>query len=222
MNIFKPKFITFDCYGTLTRFQMSDTARTLYADRVAEADMPFFLRQFAAYRLDEVLDQWKPYEQVVKNAIKRTCARWNIQTTEEEAGSFYRAVPSWGPHADVPQPLARVAKEFPLVIFSNAADEQIMHNVEKLGAPFHKVFTAQQAQAYKPRLRAFEYMLDNLNCNPEDVLHVSSSLRYDLMPAADMGIKNKVFVARGHEPSTPHYGYTEISDLSGLPGVVGL
>jgi 2-haloacid dehalogenase len=37
-----------------------------------------------------------------------------------------------------------------------------------------------------------------------------------------MGIKNKVFVARGHEPSTPHYGYTEITDIGGLPGVVGL
>lgn len=222
MTNFRPKFITFDCYGTLTRFQMSSLASDLFADRVSAADMPMFLRQFAAYRLDEVLDQWKPYEDVVKNAVKRTCARWNVQTTDEEAGKFYQAVPSWGPHADVPAPLARVAKEFPLVIFSNASDDQILHNVDKLGAPFHKVFTAQQAQAYKPRLRAFEYMLDNLNCNPEDVLHVSSSLRYDLMPASDMGIKNKVFVARGHEPSTPHYGYTEIADIGGLPGVVGL
>jgi 2-haloacid dehalogenase len=222
MTIFKPKFITFDCYGTLTRFQMSNMAKEIFADRVSAEDMPMFVRQFAAYRLDEVLDQWKPYEEVVKNAVKRTCARWNVQTTDEEAGKFYQAVPTWGPHADVPEPLARVAKEFPLVIFSNASDDQIQRNVDKLGAPFHKVFTAQQAQAYKPRLRAFEYMLDNLNCNPEDVLHVSSSLRYDLMPASDMGIKNKVFVARGHEPSTPHYGYTEITDLGGLPGVVGL
>ncbi|MFL9925409.1 haloacid dehalogenase type II [Herbaspirillum lusitanum] len=222
MSIFRPKFITFDCYGTLTRFRMSDMAREMFADRVSAEDMPFFLRQFAAYRLDEVLDQWKPYEEVLKNAIKRTCARWNIAVSDEEAGKYYQAVPSWGPHADVPEGLARVAKEFPLVIFSNAADEQIQHNVDKLGAPFHKVFTAQQAQAYKPRLKAFEYMLDNLNCNPEDVLHVSSSLRYDLMPASDMGIKNKVYVARGHEPSTPYYGYTEITDIGGLPGVVGL
>ena len=222
MSIFKPKFITFDCYGTLTRFQMSETAQKIYADRVSAEDMPFFLRQFAAYRLDEVLDQWKPYEQVCKNAITRTCERWGIKTNDEETGAFYDAVPTWGPHADVPAGLSKVAKEFPLVIFSNADDSQIMHNVEQLGAPFHKVFTAQQAQAYKPRLRAFEYMLDNLNCNPEDVLHVSSSLRYDLMPASDMGIKNKVFVARGHEPSTPHYGYTEIKDISGLPGVLGL
>ncbi|MFX6149249.1 hypothetical protein ABTF39_20675, partial [Acinetobacter baumannii] len=84
------------------------------ADRVSAEDMPFFLRQFAAYRLDEVLDQWKPYEQVCKNAITRTCARWGIKTTDEETGAFYKAVPTWGPHADVPAGLSKVAKEFPL------------------------------------------------------------------------------------------------------------
>ena len=72
------------------------------------------------------------------------------------------------------------------------------------------------------RLQAFEYMLDNLGCNPEDILHVSSSFRYDLMSAHDIGIKNKVWVNRGHEPANPFYGYTEIQDISGLPGVVGL
>ncbi len=65
-------------------------------------------------------------------------------------------------------------------------------------------------------------MLENLGCGPEDVLHVSSSLRYDLMSANDMEIRNKVFVNRGHEPSTPYYNYHEIKDLSGLPEIVGL
>lgn len=222
MSTFRPKYITFDCYGTLTRFRMADMARAMYADRVPAERMDEFILHFAAYRMDEVLDAWKPYKDVVMNAVERTCKKWGIAFNEAEAQQFYDAVPTWGPHADVPEPLAKVAKEFPLVIYSNAADSQIMHNVELLGAPFHKVFTAQQAQVYKPRLRAFEYMLDNLNCGPEDILHVSSSLRYDLMPAHDMSIKNKVFVARGHEPSTPHYGYHEIKDLSGLPAIVGL
>lgn len=60
-------------------------------------------------------------------------------------------------------------------ILSMAMDDQIMANVDKLGAPFHRVCTAQQAQAYKPRFRAFEYMLDSLGCGPEDITHVSSS-----------------------------------------------
>ena len=91
-----------------------------------------------------------------------------------------------------------------------------------LEAPFHAVYTAEDAQAYKPRLQAFEYMFDRLGCNPEDVLHVSSSLRYDLMSAADMGIKNTVFVDRGHGPSSPYYDYHVIKDIGGLPAIVGL
>ena len=30
----KPKFVTFDLYGTLTHFQMSARTRTLFSDRV--------------------------------------------------------------------------------------------------------------------------------------------------------------------------------------------
>jgi 2-haloacid dehalogenase len=222
MTRFRPKYITFDCYGTLTRFRMGDMAREIFADRVNAEQMDQFVRDFAAFRFDEVLGAWKPYQEVVKNAVRRTLKRWKLAYDDAEAQRFYDAVPTWGPHADVPEGLAKVAKEIPLVILSNASNDQIQSNVDKLGAPFHAVYTAQMAQAYKPRLQAFEYMLDNLGCGPEDILHVSSSLRYDLMSANDLGVKNKVFVARGHEPSTPYYNYTEIKDIGGLAGVVGL
>ena len=39
---------------------------------------------------------------------------------------------------------------------------------------------------------------------------MSSSLRYDLMPAHDLRITNKVYVNRGYEPTTPYYGYHEV------------
>ena len=65
-------------------------------------------------------------------------------------------------------------------------------------------------------------MLDQLGCGPQDILHVSSSLRYDLVPAHDLRVENKVYVNRGYEPSTPYYGYHEVSDLAGLPPLLGL
>jgi 2-haloacid dehalogenase len=222
MSHFKPKYITFDCYGTLIDYRPGPMAREFFADRVSPQSMDQFIKDFAAYRLDEVLGAWKPLAEVLHNALQRTCNRWKVEFRPEEARRIYEAVPTWGPHPDVPAPLARIAPHIPLVILSNAMNDQIHHNVAKLGAPFHAVFTAQQAQAYKPRLQAFEYMLDQLGCGPQDVLHVSSSPRYDLMSANDMGIRNKVFVARGHEPSTPGYNYTEIKDIGGLPAVVGL
>jgi 2-haloacid dehalogenase len=131
-------------------------------------------------------------------------------------------VPTWGPHPDVPEGLARVAKEIPLVILSNAMNAQIHDNVALLGAPFAHVFTAQDAQAYKPRLQAFEHMFDQLGCRPEECMHVSSSFRYDHMSAFDLHYGARVFVARGHEPSNPNYCTHEIKDIGGLAGVVGL
>lgn len=222
MDRLRPKFITFDCYGTLTNFQMREATEACFAGRVDPERMKVLIRDFSAYRLDEILGAWKPYRDVVADALRRACARNGIACGEEDGQRIYDAVPSWGPHPDVPEPLRRVAKEFPLVILSNAADAQIGSNVSKLEAPFHAVFTAEQAQSYKPRMKGFEYMMDQLGARPEELLHVSSSFRYDLMTAHDLGIRHKAWVNRGHEPANPYYGYHEIPDIGGLPGLLGL
>jgi len=222
MSFLRPKFITFDCYGTLTNFHMGTMTRELFADRVKPEQMDQFVRDFSAYRLDQVMGDWMPYDEILKTALARTCKRWGVEYRDNEGLKFYKAVPTWAPHADVPNALARLAKEYKLVILSNAMDSQIQASVDQLGAPFHRVYTAQQAQAYKPRLRAFEYMIDELGCNPEDILHVSSSMRYDHLSADDVGIKNRVFVGRGHEPAWPVWGSHPITDLGGLPALVGL
>ena len=222
MTAFIPKFITFDCYGTLTHFDMPGASRRIYGEMLSSEKMEAFIRSFAAYRMDEILGAWKPYADVVSGALERTCKLHQVPFHTEDALQIYNDVPTWGPHPDVPEGLARVAEDIPLVILSNAMNDQIMSNVEKLGAPFHTVLTAEQTGTYKPQMNGFEYMLDLLGCGPEDITHVSSSFRYDLMTAHDMGIKSKVWINRGHEPANPYYGYTEIKDISGLPGVFGL
>ena len=219
---FRPKFVTFDCYGTLINFDMAGAARRIYADQLSSELMAAFIRSFSAFRLDEVLGAWKPYAEVVHNALERTCRRHAVPFRPEYALRIYNEVPTWGPHPDVPAGLARLAQHIPLVILSNAMNSQIMSNVEKLGAPFHRVITAEEVGSYKPQMNGFERMFDILGCEPQDVTHVSSSFRYDLMTAHDLNISSKVWVNRGHEPANPYYGYTEIADIGGLPGVFGL
>lgn len=217
-----PKFITFDCYGTLTFFDMAGAARDLFGAHLDAAGMETFIADFSAYRRDEILGDWKPYYDVVASALERTCKRHGLPFQEDNAREIYARVPGWGPHPDVTAGLSRVAEAIPLVILSNSMEELIHSNVAKLGAPFAHVFTAEAAGAYKPRFQAFEYMFDALDCDPDDVVHVSSSFRYDLMTATDLGISRKVWVNRGHEPAAPGYGYTEIADIGGLPGALGL
>lgn len=219
---FRPKFVSFDCYGTMINFDMAGAARDHYSAKLSPEQMDAFVRHFAAYRLDEVIGAWKPYAEVIHNAVERTCKRIGIAFDPAVPAEIYNRVPTWGPHADVPAGLAAVAKEIPLVALTNAMNEQIPHNIAKLGAPIAHVLTAQDAGAYKPHLKAFEYMFDTLNCAPEDFVHVSSSFRYDHMSAYDAGIKNKVWVNRGHEPANPYYGVVEVADISGLAKALGL
>ncbi len=216
------QYISFDCYGTLTNFRVGELTREILESRVPKSIFGQFLEDFGSYRFDEILGSWKPYADVLHDALERTCRKWNITFAKEDAEAIYQAVPTWGPHGDVPEALAKAATVLPLVILSNASDDQIQSNVDKLGAPIHAVLTAEQARAYKPRFQAFEYMFDSLNSVPEHFLHVSSSLRYDLISAHDLRISDRVFVDRGHGPGCPAYGYHEIKDLSGLPALLGL
>ena len=110
---FRPN-ITFDCYGTLTRFRMSERGRDIFADRGPAEQMEPFIADFTAYRFDEVLGDWQPYEVVLKNTVRRLCRKWKHQYLDSEAQKYYDAVPTCGSHEDVPAGLVKVAKEIPL------------------------------------------------------------------------------------------------------------
>jgi 2-haloacid dehalogenase len=222
MTGFTPQYISFDCYGTLIKFHMSDMARAFFADRIPAGRMDQVCKDFATYRLDEVLGEWQPYRDVIANAVRRTAKKYGVEYREADADAIYQAVPTWGPHPDVNGGLSKIGGKIPLVILSNAMNSQIGHNVALIDAPFHRVYTAESAQAYKPRMQAFEYMFDQLGCGPEVMMHVSSSFRYDQNTASDLGFGCRVFVGRGHEPSNANYRDIEIPHIGCLPAVVGL
>jgi 2-haloacid dehalogenase len=219
---FRPRFISFDCYGTLINFEMGPTARVLFADRVAADRMPAFLDSFRAYRLDEVLGAWKPFYDVVESSIQRACRAHGVECLASDAAALYAAVPTWKPHPNVVEVLKAIAPHVPLVILSNSMTDLIPASVAHLEAPFHAVCTAEEARAYKPRMQAFEHMFDRLGCGPDRMMHVSSSFRYDLMTASDLGFMARGFIDRGHEPTSTGYGVSRMTDVRELPALLGL
>jgi 2-haloacid dehalogenase len=216
------RFMTFDCYGTLIDFQMTRTIGEVFGPRLPADRARAFITLASACRFDEVLGPWKPYRDVIRDATSRAATLLGIEYRDEDGDRLYEAIGTWGPHPDVPAALRALATRYPLVIMSNAHDPQLAQNVARLGAPFHKVLTAEQARAYKPRFAAFLYMLDELGCRPDEVIHVSSSIEYDHRPAADLGIGTRVFVNRGHSQPQPWLGYHEIRDLAALPALLGI
>jgi 2-haloacid dehalogenase len=218
---FRPKYISFDCYGTLIRFQMREVVEPFLIDRLTPEERDGFFNLFRIYRADQILE-YAPYDEILEASYRRTCARFGLEAQEAVVNAVTSAVLEWGPHADVPGPLAKMARHFPLVILSNADDRHLAASVPKLGAPFHAVLSAEQAGAYKPRVQAFEYMFDTLEAAPGDFLHVSSHQRYDLMPAFDLGIRDKVFLNRGYDPELPHFQYLSARTLDDVNAALGI
>lgn len=222
MTNFRPKYVSFDCYGTLIYFEIASTTKRIVREAISDADWPAFLGSFSKYRYDQVLGGYYPYQQVLQDAFDRVCAKWGIESDPTAGEQFGAAVRSWGPHADVPGPLAKMAARYPLVILSNADTAFLDVSVPTLGAEFHAVFTAEQAGSYKPRYQAFEYLVEQLNATPEDFLHVSSHTRYDLMPAHDLGFRNLVLLDRGYDPPAHSYEYVDVASLDELNQMLGI
>ena len=51
----RPKYISFDIYGTLINWNTDSTTRRLLAGRLPEEQWPAFKKVFRGYRFDEVL-----------------------------------------------------------------------------------------------------------------------------------------------------------------------
>jgi 2-haloacid dehalogenase len=82
---FRPRYVTFDCYGTLIDFRMSRVAEEVIGDRLNDEVAQDFLQAFAAYRLDEVMGDWKPYRNVVADALRRAMNRYGLDYRDADA-----------------------------------------------------------------------------------------------------------------------------------------
>jgi 2-haloacid dehalogenase len=217
----KPKFVSFDMNGTLIHFRIGDAIQRVLGDRLPPEVFDDFRAAGNHYRFDECMGEWKPFHQVVADSLRRTCARFGVEYRESDARAVYEEIPTWTPYAGVPEALRTLAEEYPLVILTNTDDAHAPRLVENLQAPFEVVITAEEMRIYKPRLRAFEYMLEKLEVTPDEVVHVSASPKYDLRSAAHLGIEHKVYMDRGFEPDEPWLGYERIIDIADLPIVLG-
>ena len=219
---FRPKYVSFDCYGTLISWPMTPITKELVGEQIPAEQWDRFVAEFRAYRYDQVCGEYYAFEQVLQDSFDRVCRRWGVDAAPDAGKRFADGVRSWGPHADVPAPLSTMGEHYRLVILSNADDSFLAESVPRLGAEFHAVYTAEQSGYYKPRYAAFEYMVDQLEASPEDFVHVSSHTRYDLMPMHDLGFPNTVLLDRGYDPVTSGYGYVSVSSLDELNTMLGL
>jgi 2-haloacid dehalogenase len=218
----RPAYVTFDCYGTLVDFDLGPITLARFGPRLAEQDHDAFLHAFEEIRFQEVLEPYRPYRDVLKQSLSRTMRQFGLDYQEADGTVIVAAVPTFGPFPEVPLVLDRIRRHCRIVIITNSDDDLIAENVRRIGVPFDRVITSEQAGTYKPSLAMFLDLLDTLSGDPSDILHVAQGFRYDIIPTHDLGWR-QVWINRRQLPGDGvHTPYRELPNLSGLPAILGI
>jgi len=197
----KPKWLTFDCYGTLIQWDeglVSAVQKILdgKADTNIEARELIEVYDHFEHQLEQVRPH-RCFRDVAGSALELAMKKLKLRYTESDIETLTGSISAMPPFPEVPRALGLLKDMgFQLCIISNTDDDIIAGNVAQLGGHVDRVITAQQAQAYKPSPVIFAHAHTALGVKKEDVVHICASPHLDLAAARDIGFRC-VWIDRG-------------------------
>jgi 2-haloacid dehalogenase len=221
----KPKFITFDRYGTLVQWHSAllTGVRAVLAKHVEVIGMEKaqVTETVEALRTLSMEQQQRPpyrhYKTILQSSLAEVMAGKKLSPQPSDGETLLSYLRTISPHPEVPAVLQRFRTQFRLAIISNTDDDLIAGTVAAIGVPIDYVITAQHAQAYKPDHRLFLYAHSVMGVAPEETVHVGMGQVTDLKVCHELGIR-AVWIDRLGETLNPDWTPEAVlPDLSGLP-----
>jgi len=186
--------LTFDCYGTLIDWESGifEACKPLFAHNSTEHPREEVLQLFA--RFESHHEAEAPdlvYPQILARSHRDMALHWQLKSNDELDTAFGESVRDWPAFDDSAASLAYLAEHYRLVILSNVHRAGFAASNTKLKVVFDRIFTAEDIGSYKPNVRNFEHMLEQLQADgidPSKILHTAQSLFHDHVPAGQMGL----------------------------------
>ncbi|CAD6555430.1 haloacid dehalogenase type II [Paraburkholderia sabiae] len=200
-NTRRPSWLTFDCYGTLIQWDeglQKAVSAILASKHAAAIDPCAFITVYD--RHEHALEQTPPhrsFREVAGEALRIALDEFNLHADDNDIRMLTERISAMPPFPEVVGTL-RALKEagYKLCIVSNTDDDVIAGNVAQLGGYIDRVITAQQAGAYKPDRRLFDYAHEQIGVSLDDVVHICASPHLDHAAARDIGFRC-VWIDRG-------------------------
>jgi 2-haloacid dehalogenase len=198
------RVLTFDCYGTLIDWETGIlTALQPLLRRAApgaisrEAALQAFARHETAQQIEAPA---MIYPDLLATVHRRLAREWSVAMEEADHARFGASVPDWPAFDDSPAALAYLKRHYRLVILSNVDRRSFAGSNRRLGVTFDAIYTAQDIGAYKPDVKNFTYLLEQLaqsGVGKPDILHTAQSLFHDHVPARRLGLAS-AWIDRRH------------------------
>jgi len=193
----RPKYLTFDCYGTLIQW---DEGLVAAVEKIlaGKHDTGISAQQLIAVydHYEHALEAEKPhrsFRQVAGQALGLAMRDLGLDYAPADLETLTGSISRMPPFPEVVPALAQLKRMgFSICIISNTDDDIIAGNVAQLGGCIDTVITAQQAQAYKPSHAIFDHAYRALGVDKDGIVHICASPHLDLRAAQAMA-----FVASG-------------------------
>jgi 2-haloacid dehalogenase len=202
------RWATFDCYGTLIDWNggiRRELARVFGDDHADQ-----LLTRYHEIEPELEADGTLSYRDVMTAAMRA------LGAPDDETGGLAESLPSWEPFPEVPAALAEArARGWKLAILSNTDRDFIDASIERLAVPFELAIVASEIGSYKPHHRHWERFFEETGASRETHVHVAASLRHDIAPANELGLRSVWINRLGEEPDPPPT--RELTNLRPLP-----
>ena len=200
-NTARPRWLTFDCYGTLIQWDegLQAAVREILQTKTGHnVDSAKLIEVYD--RHEHALEQTAPhrsFREVAGAGLRLALAELGLESNQEDVRTLTDRISAMPPFPEVVDTLRRLKQdEYRLCIVSNTDDDIIAGNVAQLGGLIDRVITAQQAGAYKPDRRLFDYAHAQLGVTRDEVVHICASPHLDHAAARDVGFRC-VWIDRG-------------------------
>lgn len=213
---------TFDCYGTLIDFALGNAVLPIIADRLDEVgtDHEVFLEHWRVIRFHAVAaGPYTRYQDLIALTLETTMLLHGAAYHPSYAEELLERVRGFTAFPEVPAALAEIADlGVEIAIITNSDRDLVPPHIRALEVDVDHVVTAEDSGWYKPRPGAFEYLFRVLDRDLSLVTHCAQGWDYDIMPTKKYGI-DRVWINRAGLPGSDFYApYTEMPDLTALPG----
>ena len=183
------KAINFDFYGTLVDyFSVWEEVSKIIINgnnlKVSSAD--FISEWKTTQRILLEKKEFTDYKELVKLSLSITCKKYGVKNQDYHKIIFEK----WSdikPFSEVPNTLKKLKSKYELAICSNSSRDLYEACAAKLPFKFQNILLSDETKVNKPHPKMYQIAIKTLGFNPENILHVASSLM-DVKGAANANL----------------------------------
>ena len=213
-----PRWLSFDCYGTLIDWESGIRRAFRELVRVTADEEEELFETWEKIQREKSQGPYAPYAEILQSSFREAAERLGYRYPAYASDAFLTSLAHWMPFPDVNPALLRLSQRHKLAIISNVDRTLLGWTLRHFEAHFDILITAEDVRSYKPNPEIFRCALQRLGCAPEEILHVASGADLDLRPASALGFR-VAYLNRKQLPAPLLPLEAEIDNMAELAGL---